>query len=56
MLIAKEEEKSICFENLQFEKAGEKGRVFFVNSGKILLELYSFFLRSRQDWVSHWPE
>jgi len=55
MLIAKEE-KSICFENLQFEKAGGKVSFFFVNSGKILLELYSFFLRSRQDWVSHWPE
>ena len=29
--------KGICFENLQFEKAGER-RFFFVN-----LELYSFF-------------
>ena len=43
MLIAKEEEKSICFENLQFEKAGERSffRKFRENPFRIVLSFFS---------------
>ena len=44
MLIAKEEEKSICFENLQFEKAGGKEvffREFRENPVRIVLFFFS---------------
>jgi len=56
MLIAKEEEKVFALKIYNSKKQGGRYLFFFVNSGKILLELYFFFLRSRQDWVSHWPE
>ena len=42
MLIAKEEEKSICFENLQFEKAGEK-KFFFREFKENLVRIVLFF-------------
>ena len=51
MLIAKEEEKVFALKIYNSKKQGEKG-VFF---RKFRIVLF-FFLRSRQERVSHWPE